>query len=319
MTVSVVVPTVNGVERLARLLETLDLGACQIIVVDNGSTDGTPAILASRFPSLEVIRRERNEGFSRAVNLGARHAEGEALVLLNDDCICDSGFVPALAAALDPRAGVVMAAAVLRNWRNPGIVESAGMELDATLLVWEYLHGEPITVLDQEVLEPIGPSAAAAAFDRQAFLDAGGFDENLFAYWEDVDLVLRLRLDGGRCALAADARGAHAHASTLGTGSAAKNYLMGFGRGYILRKWNTATVRRLPAILARDVPICAGQAVFDGNIAGVRGRIEGYRAGRREYSYPGDLLRGHRSPGALATLRRRARRRARPHAPAGCM
>ena len=67
--------------------------------------------------------------------------------------------------------------------------------------------------------DPIGPSAAAAAFDRQAFLDAGGFDEALFAYWEDVDLVLRLRLAGGRCVLAARGLGTHVHSATLGSGS----------------------------------------------------------------------------------------------------
>ena len=79
------------------------------------------------------------------------------------------------------------------------------MQLDRTLLVFDYLNGEPVACLDDGVPDPIGPSGAAAAFDRTAFLSAGGFDENLFAYWEDVDLVLRMRLEGARCALARDA------------------------------------------------------------------------------------------------------------------
>jgi GT2 family glycosyltransferase len=309
---SVVIPTARGGERLARLLESLEPHSYQVIVVDNGSREEVAAKLSTRFPSVEVIRRERNEGFSIAVNLGARQADGEALVLLNDDCVCDAGFVSALVGALDRDREIVMSAAILRRWREPWLIESAGMELDHTLLVWEHLHAEPLDVLAGDVTDPIGPSAAAAAFDREAFLDVGGFDEELFAYWEDVDLVLRFRLQGGRCALATGARGTHEHAATLGSGSAAKNYLMGFGRTYVLRKWGAAGARRLPAILARDVPICVGQAIFDRNIGGIRGRIAGYRAARPSYPYPADVVAAHGTSGALTTLRRRARRRARP-------
>jgi GT2 family glycosyltransferase len=311
---TVIVPTVNGSERLGQLLETLDPNAYEVLVVDNGSTDGTDRMLAARFPAVRVLRRETNEGFSRAVNLGARSAEGDVLVLLNDDCVCDPDFVPALAGALDPSTGVVMAAAVLRRWLDAHRIESAGMEIDHTLLVWEHLHGEPIQVLDSDVPNPIGPSAAAAALHREAFLAIGGFDERLFAYWEDVDLVLRLRVEGGTCVLAHGARGAHKHAATLGAGSPRKNYLMGFGRAYVLRKWQVATLQRLPAILAREVPICAGQMIFDRNLSSVHGRVRGFRAAADvpRLPYPGDVLAGRDAAGALTTLRRRARRRVRP-------
>jgi glycosyltransferase involved in cell wall biosynthesis len=184
------------------------------------------------------------------------------------------------------------------------------MELDRTLLVFDYLNGEPLSVLDGDVPDPVGPSAAAAAFDRATFRAVGGFDERLFAYWEDVDLVLRLRRLGLRCALAADARGDHEHSATLGSGSSRKNYLMGYGRGYVLRKWQVLSPRRLPGVLLRESVLCAGQALVDRNLAGVRGRLRGYRATTELERYPSgsELDRG---PGALATLRRRARRRAR--------
>ena len=94
----------------------------------------------------------------------------------------------------------------------------AGMELDRTLLVFDWLNGEPLSALERIDRDPIGPSAAAAAFDRAAFLEAGGFDERLFAYWEDVDLVLRLRRAGHGCVLAADAQGVHQHSATLRLG-----------------------------------------------------------------------------------------------------
>ena len=116
---------------------------------------------------------------------------------------------------------------------------------------------------------------------------------------------------GARCVLAARARGTHQHSATFGSGSVRKNYLMGFGRGYMLRKWGVLrSPRRTAAALARDAAVCVGQAIFDRNLAGVRGRVRGYRAATRTEPFP-DRAVTPRAPGALATLRRRAARRAR--------
>ena len=192
------------------------------------------------------------------------------------------------------------------------------MELDRTLLVYDYLNGEPVSRLAEGVADPIGPSAAAAAFDRAAFRSAGGFDERLFAYWEDVDLVLRLRRAGYRCALAPGRAESTSTPRRLGSGSARKNYLMGFGRGYVLRKWRVLTAGRLAGVLARDGILCAGQAIVDRNVAGLRGRVDGYRAAAPTEPYPAELEHAPQaSLGAnlLRRIKRRTRLRARPRAP----
>ena len=310
--VSVIVPTVSA-ERVQRLLESLARQTVehQTIVVDNGIEDGQGPPLGRGFDGIEILRPDANLGYSRACNLGAGRADGDAIVLVNDDCVCDPEFVARIVAPLDPVSGVVMAAGVMRDWSEPERIDSAGMELDATLLVFDYLNGEPVARLDEPVPDPIGPSGAAAAFDRATFVSVGGFDERLFAYWEDVDLVLRLRRLGFRCALASDARGVHEHSATLGSGSARKNYLMGFGRGYLLRKWALLDARTLPSVLARDGVLCLGQALFDRNLAGLRGRVHGYRSAERTEPRPRRLPASDGSPGALSTLRRRARRRSR--------
>jgi N-acetylglucosaminyl-diphospho-decaprenol L-rhamnosyltransferase len=206
-----------------------------------------------------------------------------------------------------------MAAGVMRETRDPSRIDTAGMQLDTTLLVFDYLNGEPVASLDKGVPAPIGPSGAAAAFDRDAFLEAGGFDENLFAYWEDVDLVLRMRLSGQRCALASNARGFHEHSATLGSGSRQKDYLMGFGRGYVLRKWGVLRdPRRLARALVTDGTVCLGQILVDRSTAGIGGRVRGFGAARPEARFPASALAGQAGPdGALRTLRRRAQRRAR--------
>ncbi len=313
---TVIVATRGPVSRLRRLLDSLaaQTAGHETIVVDNGSPGGAVGELCAGYGCARSIRLERNAGFSVPVNLAAREASTDALVLINDDCVCDRDYVERVVAALDPGAGVVMAASVMRDVADPELIDSAGMELDQTLLVYDYLNGYPLTVLAEPPPDPIGPSAAAAAFDRRAFLEVGGFDERIFAYWEDVDLVLRLRRAGGRCRLAADAGGTHEHSATLGSGSAAKNYLTGWGRGYTLRKWGVmGAPRRIASVLARETVICAGQAVIDRNVAGVRGRARGWRAGAgtAPLPYPADLAAAGGGSPLLRNLGRRLARRRR--------
>jgi GT2 family glycosyltransferase len=314
---TVIVPTHSVRDQLDRLLSSLagQSAEHQVIVVDNASPGGAASSVCRRYPGVEAIRVDRNLGFSRAVNLAAGRADGAAIVLVNDDCVCDPPFVERIVSALDPSSGIVMASGVMRDGADPSMIDTAGVELDRTLLGFDYLNGEPLSLLDDGVPDPLGPSGAAAAFDRAAFLEVGGFDERLFAYWEDVDLALRLAQSGGRCALAPAARGTHAHSATLGSGSARKNYLMGFGRGYLLRKWSVLSLRRAPGVLFRDTVLCLGQLAIDRNVAGVRGRMAGYRAAARipHEPYPERILDQSpgRGPGAVATLRRHAARRSR--------
>ena len=308
--VSVVVPTMDA-KRVGALLASLDGGDHETIVIDNGSPGEDVAAVCAEHGA-EVIRSATNLGYSAAINRGVERAGGEAIVLVNDDCVCDPGFVERITAPLDPAVGIGMVAGVMRDWTDQSRIDSAGMELDRTLLVFDWLNGEPLSALERINRHPIGPSAAAAAFDRAAFRDAGGFDERLFAYWEDVDLVLRLRRAGHGCVLAADAQGVHQHSATLSSGSARKNYLMGYGRGYVLRKWNVLNPGRAVPAAAREAVICAGQLVFDRTRAGIAGRVRGWAAARPTEPYPAELLASEgTNRGLVAELGRRARRRAR--------
>ena len=103
------------------------------------------------------MRLEENVGYTKAVNLGVARADGELVVLLNDDCVCDPGFVERITAPIDAAEGVVMAAGVMRDWHDPTLIDSAGMELDRTLLVFDYLNGEPLSRLADGVADPVGP------------------------------------------------------------------------------------------------------------------------------------------------------------------
>ena len=139
---------------------------------------------------------------------------------------------------------------------------------------------------------------------------AGGFDERLFAYWEDVDSCSGCGGEGYRCALAADARGVHEHSATLGSGSARKNYLMGFGRGYVLRKWRVLSASRFAGVMARAV-LCAGQAIVDRNVAGL-GDVWMATGRRGRPSPTRSSSSARRRPGRGANLLRRVQRRGPP-------
>ena len=308
MKAAVIIPTHSGSQRLEQLLESLGTET-QVVVVDNGSSDGTREILAQRFPNVDTHAFARNVGFARAVNDAVRQISADSFVLVNDDCVCEPGFVQLLTAALDPGRSVVMAAGILleASAARPTI-DSAGIELDRTLLVFDYLNGHPVEALDGAAA-PVGPSGAAAAFDRDAFLAVGGFDEAFFAYWEDVDLALRLRLAGATCALAPKARAVHRHSATLGSGSPRKNYLVGYGRGYVLRKWGVVSPSRAARIAVQDGAICLGQLAIDRNVQGLRGRVAGWRAAGTSacLPYPETAF----SPSTISVRRQLRRRRVR--------
>ncbi len=314
---TVIVPTVRGGERLARLLDSLADRPdwADVVVVDNGSGDAAGMQAAATRPGVRVLRLDRNLGFGRAVNRAARESEARALVLVNDDCVCSPGFVAEIVAPLEVGERVAMVAGVMTERSPTGPIDTAGVQLDHGLFAFDYLNGRPLAALE-DARDPLGPSGAAAAFDRATFLAAGGFDERIFAYLEDVDLAIRLRLAGWRCVLARGAVGVHEHSATLGSGSPRKDYLMGFGRGYLLRKWGVlSSPGRLARVAFAEAAICAGQLVFDRTLAGVRGRVAGLRAATSG-TYPRELIDAHRpAPGERgAGLARRLRRRRRTSA-----
>jgi cellulose synthase/poly-beta-1,6-N-acetylglucosamine synthase-like glycosyltransferase len=254
-----------------------------VIVADNASADGAAEAIAERHPGVRVQRMERNLGFGRAIDrvaLALPDGDDAALVLVNDDVECRPDFLARLLAPLaDPRVGMV--AGVLVQASDPGRIDSAGIELDRGLGSYDLLAGGPLTAL-RGARDPVGPCGGAAAYRLSAFRAAGGFDPALFAYWEDVDLALRLRAAGWGCVLAREAIAVHHHAQTLGAVSPARRELDQFGRGYLLAKYRVSRgpAARL-AVIARDLPTLAATALVRREWATLRARGRGLATGYR--------------------------------------
>ena len=278
-TPTVYVPTLNGGEELVRCLESLERQTvpAAVVVADNGEGEGSAALLAERFPAVTRVGFGRNLGFGPALNRAIATVGEGPIVLLNDDAVAEPQLVERLLAAAS---GAEMVAAVLLSERDPSRIDSAGVLVDQTLMAFDYLRGEPVARLDGAPA-PLGPTGGAALYDRAAFDEVGGFDERMFLYYEDVDLALRMRAAGARCALAPHARVVHGYSLTLGAGSARKHAMTGWSRGYLMRRYGITARPSLAAqALAREAAICAGQLLRSHTLAGARGRLEGWRAAK---------------------------------------
>jgi GT2 family glycosyltransferase len=200
--VSVVIPCWNGHRWLPGLLASLGsqtLTPIQIVVVDNGSTDGSVAYLRAEHPGVEVIELAHNTGFAFAVNRGIEVARGELVALLNTDVMLSPDWLARMAGALrnDPWAASV--ACKMRQFGSERLIYDAGDILRRDGACEQRgRFGRDIGQYD-EPGEVFGACAGAALYRRDALRAVGGFDERFFAYLEDVDLALRLRLAGWRC------------------------------------------------------------------------------------------------------------------------
>jgi N-acetylglucosaminyl-diphospho-decaprenol L-rhamnosyltransferase len=246
-----------------------------VVVVDNGSSDGSLELLREEHPEVTVLGLERNIGFGPALNRAVREHPADPLIFLNSDVECEPRFVEAL---LDASAeGVQSVAGVLLQERSPELIDSAGVVADRTLMGFDYLHGEPREAAIGAP-DPLGPTGGAALYDHSAFTAVGGFDERIFLYYEDLDLALRLAAAGGRCRLAPEATALHAYSAGLGAGSGAKYERTGWSRGYMLRRYRVMSrPRDAVRVLATEGTISAGQVLMSRTAKGLRGRLRGWR------------------------------------------
>ncbi len=200
--VSVVVPNWNGVRWLPDCLAALDeqvLAPAEVIVVDNGSTDGSLEFLASKHSEVRVVAFERNTGFAHAANCGLRAARHEFVALVNTDVVLTKEWLSRTSEALRRDSGVASVACKMLSLSDPTRVYDAGDVLRRDGACEQRgRFGRDDGRWDSPG-EVFGACAGAALYRRDAVLELGGFDERYFAYLEDVDLALRLRMAGWRC------------------------------------------------------------------------------------------------------------------------
>jgi GT2 family glycosyltransferase len=262
---SIVVPTYNGKALLKTCLGSVfrHLPAdrevsTEVIVVDDGSTDGTPGWLATHYPCVRLVRLEQNGGFCAASNAGIEAARGHFIQLLNNDTEVSHGWLQAgLAPFADPMTGSVAPLVLVRS--DPSRVDSAG---DAyTLGGWPAKrgHGQPADWWTSHPIDEVFAASGSSAFYRaEAIRRVGGFDPTLGSYYEDIDLGFRLRWAGYRCLFNPRCKVLHEISATYNHARPALQRRM--ARNAELVFWSNMPAGRLPIALLAHAALLLAQA-----------------------------------------------------------
>jgi N-acetylglucosaminyl-diphospho-decaprenol L-rhamnosyltransferase len=284
--VDVVIVTHNRYELTDSCLRHLRAQTIEhhAIVVDNGSTDGTPGRLRADWPDVQLESLDRNHGFAVASNRGVACGSGEIVVLLNNDVQCRADFLERLIAPLrDPVVGSV---ASLMLQPGEELIDSIGLTADVTLAGFPRLHGLPARCANEPRPVLAGPAGTAAAYRRAAWEQVGGLDETIFTYMEDFDLALRLRSAGWESVTAPGAVGVHLGSATHGHRSAWQRRNGGFGRGYLLRRYGLPRGAARARALVTEAMVVLGDLIISHDLAALQGRLRGWSAGQRRPHLP---------------------------------
>jgi GT2 family glycosyltransferase len=274
--IAVIVVNWNGAHLLKTCLTSLREQTWrdfETILVDNGSSDESLALVARDFPDVRVIALDENLGLAGGTNVGIEATDAPIIATLNNDTEVDAHWLEELKRALDahPEAGSVASKLLLFDRRD--VIHSAGdfYRVDGVpgnRGVWQPDDGR---YTQSELI--FGACAGAAAYRRTMLEDVGGFDDTFFMYCEDVDLAFRGQLLGYRCVFAPNAIVYHMLSAT-GGGPLASYYC---GRNFL-------------RVIARDMP------------AGLLGRVWP-RVVLAQLRFTWESLRHAREPAARARLR----------------
>lgn len=203
--VSIVIVNYNGadaiVDCLASVFQHCETEKIEVIVVDNDSQDGSPDLIAQKFPTVQLIRQSTNVGFGTANNVGARHGRGDYLFLLNSDTLMQNNLLPVLINKLESSPAIAIVGPRLLNvdgsfqlstayeiglwgeWRTLQEVRRYRRPANRPALAQQYGADQCVDIV-------VG---AAMLMRRSQFLQLGGFDETFFMYFEESDLCQRFR------------------------------------------------------------------------------------------------------------------------------
>jgi GT2 family glycosyltransferase len=198
--IAVVIPNWNGKDKIAKCLDSLSAQSMvsQIIVVENGSTDGSLEFINTHYPGVDLVVNKKNLGFAGGVNSGIRYAiddNCDFVALFNNDAIADKDWLRYLVEATekDGKVGVVTCKFMDIDGKH---LDSTGDQYTNWGLPYPRGRGEPVNDSYDDQIDIFAASGGASLYKVKMFKDIGLFDEDFFAYYEDVDLSFRAQLAG---------------------------------------------------------------------------------------------------------------------------
>ena len=219
---SIIIPAWNGKEYIDDCLNSLlaqDYPDFEVIVVDNGSSDGTPQYVAENFPTVPLIPNERNLGFAGAVNVGLRAARGDVLILFNQDAVAESGWLTSMVTGLMASRDIGIAGCKI-YYADGKTISHAGVVLTDERMLPVHRGEDEADRGQYDLLADVNAVTGAAMAIRREVLNAIGlFDEDYFLYFEDISFCLRAREAGFQVVYVPQAVARHHVAASLGLGS----------------------------------------------------------------------------------------------------
>ncbi len=217
--VSVIIPNFNGLRYLPGVLESMQRQSFtdfDVFLVDNGSTDGSVAYVQAQWPDVHLIPLPDNTGFSHAVNVGIAASRSPYVLLLNNDTEADPYFIEALLSCIKAHARAFSAGARMLCFDRRDTLDGAGDLYCA--LGWAFARGKGSRADRYTKEEQIFSSCGGAAIYRREIFDViGVFDDEHFAYLEDLDIGYRARIYGYENWYAPDALVYHVGSGTSGS------------------------------------------------------------------------------------------------------
>lgn len=197
--VTVVVPNYNGIKYIGGCLDSLyrleEQELFRVLVVDNGSVDGSVKLVQEKYPQAELICLPENTGFCHAVNVGIRRAQTPFVLLLNNDTVVLPGFVAALYRAISKDGKIFAVSSMMLDWNDHDRIDGAGDRY--CVLGWAYSRGKgkPASAYDK-LAQVFAACGGASIYRKSVMEEIGYFDEAHFAYLEDIDIGYRARIFG---------------------------------------------------------------------------------------------------------------------------
>jgi len=174
----------------------------EVVIVDNGSVDGSLTGLEEKYPQLDIKieRLKTNLGFAPANNIGSKLGRGQWLVFLNADAFPSPDWLEQLVSASHQYSEYICFSSRQVQDGNKTLLDGEGDSYHISGMAWRRSYNKPVYELPEPV-EVFSACGAAMMVRKQDFLDLGGFDETYFSYFEDVDLGFRLQLAGKKTLL----------------------------------------------------------------------------------------------------------------------
>jgi GT2 family glycosyltransferase len=275
--ISVVVVNFNGKKFLDDCLSSLALQIFrdfEIILVDNGSSDGSASYVREQYPSVILVETGKNLGFAGGTNAGIHAARGDFIVTLNNDAIADPHLLEEIIRPMLADRDVGMCGTKMLY--PDGRINSAGICISRSGAAWDRGMGAPDSRQYDLTEEIFGPCAGAALYRRTMLDEIGLFDEDFFLFMEDVDLAFRGRLAGWKCMYVPAARVVHIHGGTVGFGSDTSIY---FGNRnlvwYVIKNFPPRTLFLSgPWILGRNCAVIPYYILHGKGCAIIRAKID---------------------------------------------